>query len=64
MFSQVWLKCLVGALASNFCVKCDNTPADDGDIFEFSELISGFSLLWGVTPYANSQALRGINGIY
>ena len=37
-------------------VKCDNTPADDGDIFEFSELISGFSLLWGVTPYANSWA--------
>jgi len=39
---------------SNFCVKCDNTPADYGVFFEFAESISGFSLLWGVTPYANS----------
>ena len=39
---------------SNFCVKCDNTPADYGVFFEFAESISGFILLWGVTPYANS----------
>ena len=39
---------------SNLRVKCDNTPANNGVNFGFSESNSGFKLLWGVTPYAIS----------
>ncbi len=50
MFSQVWLKCLVCVLASNLTLKWDNTPADDGAFFEFSEVISAFDFAVGMLP--------------
>jgi hypothetical protein len=50
MFSQVWLKCLVGVLASNLTLKWDNTPADYGSLFDVSEVISVFNFAVGTLP--------------